>query len=172
MKRKLYPKDIVKNNPRADREPSWDSNEAEEVKKSTLYDAAHKRTQIADRLLEIYRRMPYKSSSGNSYRTTVSGNRVEWDEADRRKEDEINDRIQRLMKAKQQLKQAQANRRRLSSKNAVPQKAGQPMWEQIILEEDFNKAIQLIRTNYYSGKTMRFKDWISAMEKILDEFHP
>lgn len=170
MKKKLYPQDIVKNNPRADREPSWDDNEVEEVKKSTLYDATYKRSKIADKILEIYRRTPYRSSSGNTYRTTASGNRVEWDEADRRREDEINDRIQRLMKAKQQLKQAQANRKRLSSKNAVPQKAGQPMWEQIILEEDFNKAIQLIRTHYYSGKTMRFKDWISAMEKILDEF--
>jgi hypothetical protein len=172
MKRKLYPKDIVKNNPRADKEPSWGDDEKaeEEEKKRTLYDAANKRTQIADKILEIYRRAPYRGSGGTPYRTTASGNRVAWDEPDQRREDEINDRIQRLMKAKQQLKQAQASRERLKGKKAVPQKAGKPMWEQIILEEDFNKAIQLIRINYYSGKTMRFKDWISTMEKILDEF--
>jgi hypothetical protein len=161
MKKKLYPKDIVKNNPRADRGPSWDSDETEEVKKSTLYDAAHKRTQIADKLLEIYRRTPI--------RTTASGTRVAWDEPDKRREDEINDRIQRLLSTKQQLQQARLAKNRLKDRNAVPQKAGKPMWEQIMLEEDFRKAVQLIRTHYHSGRIMKFKDWISEMEKILDE---
>lgn len=163
MKRKLYPKDIVKNNPRADRMPMMGNDDKieREAKKNTLYDAVNKRNQIADKILEIYRRTPY--------RTTASGNRVAWDEPDQRKEDEINDRIQRLIKAKQQLKQTQANRERLKNKNAVPQKAGKPMWEHTILQEDLNKAIQLIRQHYYSGKTLKFKDWCSMMEKILDE---
>jgi hypothetical protein len=163
MKKKLYPKDIVNNNPRADRTPSWgdDDKATEEAKKRTLYDAEHKKTQIIDKIIEIYRRTPY--------RTTASGNRVAWDEPNQRREDEINDRIQRLIKTKQQLKQAQASRERLKAKQSVPQKAGKPMWEHIILEEDFNKAIQLLRTYYYSSRTMRFKDWISTIEKILDE---
>jgi hypothetical protein len=162
MKRKIYPKDIVNNNPRADRTPSWDNKEMEELKKSTLYDATHKRTKIADKILEIYRRTPY--------RTTASGNRVAWDEPDQRREDEINDRIQRLLKTKQQLKQLRASRERLKNKQAVPQKGGQPMWEQVLIKEDLNRAIQLIRQYYYSGRTLKFKDWCSTMEKILDEF--
>lgn len=173
MKKKLYPNDIAKNNPRADRTPTWGDDEKaeEEAKKRTLYDAANKRTQIADKILEIYRRTPYRGSGRTTYRTTASGNRVAWDEPEQRREDEINDRIQRLMKAKQQLKQAQASRERLKVKKAVPQKAGEPMWEQIVLEEDLNKAIQLIRTYYYSGRTMKFKEWISTVEKILDELN-
>lgn len=164
MKRKIYPKDIVKNNPRADKIQSMgdDDKTEQEEKKKTLYDAVYKRNQIADKILEIYRRAPY--------RTTASGNRVAWDEPDQRREDEINDRIQRLLKAKQQLKQSQASRERLKNKKAVPQKGGQPMWEQVILKEDLNKAIQLIRQYYYSGKTLKFKDWCSMMENILDEF--
>jgi hypothetical protein len=163
MKKKLYPTDIVKNNPRADKIPSMGNDDKieQEEKKKTLYDSVYKRNPIVDKILEIYRRTPY--------RTTASGNRVAWDEPDQRKENEINDRIQRLIKAKQQLKQTQASRERLKAKQAVPQKGGQPMWEQIILKEDLNKAIQLIRRYYYSGKTLKFKDWCSMMEKILDE---
>lgn len=160
MKKKHYPKDIVKNNPRADREPSWDDNEVEEVKKSTLYDATYKRTKIADKLLEIYRRTPY--------RTTASGNRVAWDEPDKRREDEINDRIQRLLKTKQQLQQARFAKNRLKDRNAVPQKAGKPMWEQQILDEDLSKATSLLRQYYYSTKVMRFREWCGIIENLID----
>jgi hypothetical protein len=160
MKKKLYPKDIVKNNPRADRDPSWDDNEVEEVKKSTLYDATYKRSKIADKLLEIYRRTPY--------RTTASGNRVAWDEPDKRREDEINDRIQRLLKTKQQLQQARFAKNRLKDRNAVPQKAGKPMWEQQILDEDLSKATSLLRQYYYSTKVMKFREWCGIIENLID----
>jgi hypothetical protein len=142
---------------------TWNDYKAEqEAKKLTSYDVAHRSNLTADKILEIYRRTPY--------RTTALGNRVAWDEPEKQKENEISDRIQRLMKAKQQLQQQKLAKNKLKSRNAVPLKAGKPMFEQQILEEDLNRAIQLIRTYYHSGKTMKFKDWISVMEKILDEF--
>lgn len=170
-KKTLYPQDIVKNNPRADRDAAdgWDDDAIEQEKKRTLYDAATRRTKIADKILEIYRRTPYQSSRGITYRTTASGNRVAWDEPHPDMEDEINDRINRLMKQRELAKQQRISRERLKQKNAVPKKAGKPMYERQILEEDFNKAISLLRNAYLSGRVMRFKDWISTMEHILDE---
>jgi hypothetical protein len=77
-KKTLYPDDIVKNNPRADRDAAdgWDDDAIEQEKKRTLYDAATRRTKIADKILEIYRRTPYQTSRGITYRTTASGNRI------------------------------------------------------------------------------------------------
>ena len=155
-------KDIIFNNPRADRQISGMDDKAEKkIKDKMLYDDGYKRTQVTDKLLEIYRRTPY--------RTTASGNRVAWDEPDRRREDEINDRIQRLLKTKQQLQQARFAKNRLKDRNAVPQKAGKPMWEQQILEEDLNKATNLLRQYYYSTKVMRFREWCGIIENLIDE---
>jgi hypothetical protein len=155
-------KDKIYNNPRSDRQISGMDDKAEkQIKDKMLYDDGYKRTQVTDKLLEIYRR--------NQYRTTASGNTVAWDEPEKRREDEISDRIQRLLKTKQQLQQARFAKNRLKDRNAVPQKAGKPMWEQQILEEDLNQAIQLIRTHYYSGKTMRFREWCGIIEKLFNE---
>lgn len=142
---------------------TWNDYRAEqEAKKLTSYDTAYRSNLTVDKILEIYQKTPY--------RTTALGNRVAWDEPEKQKENEISDRIQRLMKAKQQLQLQKIAKNKLKSRNAVPLKAGKPMFEQQILEEDLNRAIQLIRTYYHSGKTMKFKDWISVIEKILDEF--
>jgi hypothetical protein len=130
---------------------TWnDFKEHQEAKKLFSYDTAYRSNLTADKILEIYRRTPY--------RTTALGNRVTWDEPEKQKENEISDRIQRLMKAKQQLQLQKLAKNKLKSRNAVPLKAGKPMFEQQILEEDLNRAIQLIRIYYHSGKTMKFKD--------------
>lgn len=154
-------KDTIFNNPRADRQiAGMDDKTKKQITDKMLYDNRCKKTQVADKLLEIYRRTPY--------RTTASGNRVAWDEPDKRREDEINDRIQRLLKTKQQLQQARFAKNRLKDRNAVPQKAGKPMWEQQILDEDLSKATSLLRQYYYSTKVMRFREWCGIIENLID----
>jgi cell fate (sporulation/competence/biofilm development) regulator YlbF (YheA/YmcA/DUF963 family) len=154
-------KDTIFNTPRSNRQiTDMDDKVKKQIADKMLYDARHKRTQVTDKLLEIYRRTPY--------RTTASGNRVAWDEPEKRREDEISDRIQRLLKTKQQLQQARFAKNRLKDRNAVPQKAGKPMWEQQILEEDLNKATNLLRQYYYSTKVMRFREWCGIIENLID----
>lgn len=145
-------------------ETGWDKELEAEAKKNTLYGSLSKKHQTADKLIEVFRN--YRQQP---YRTTASGNRVRWDEPSIERENEISDRIQRLRQTQRQLRQARLGRDRLKSKNAVPQKASKPMWEQLILDEDLNKAITLLRQHYYSPKMMRFRDWCKVMEHLMDE---
>lgn len=58
---------------------------------------------------------------------------------------------------------------RLKHKGKVPTKSGKPMWEEYgIIEEDFNKFISTYRKYYYSGKMMRFREWIGVMGDLFD----
>lgn len=113
-----------------------------------------------DKIIEAFR----------SYRTTISGRRVSWDEAPSiEAENQLSDRIQRLQRQKQNLQQTRLNRERLKQKNKVPQKQGKPMFEEIILDEELSKAIFLLRQHYYSPKSMRFREWCSLLERLFDE---
>lgn len=142
----------------------YDKDLDAEEHKNTLYGSLSKKHQIADKIIEVFRN--YRQQP---YRTTVSGNRVRWDEPSIERENEISDRIQRLRQQQNQLKQLRQHRNRLKSKNAVPVKSGKPMFEEQMLEEDLNKAITLLRQYYYSPKMMRFRDWVKAMENFYDE---
>lgn len=58
---------------------------------------------------------------------------------------------------------------RLKRKGKVPTKAGTPMWEEYgLLEEDFNKFMSIFRKYYYSGKMMRFRDWLEVVDDLVD----
>lgn len=145
-------------------ETGWDKDLEAEAKKKTIYGSLTKKHQIADKIIEVFRN--YRQQP---YRTTASGNRVRWDEPTIERENEISDRIQRLQQTQRQLRQARLGRDRLKSKNSVPLKRTKPMWEQMILDEDLNKAITLLRQHYYSPKMMRFRDWCKVMEHLMDE---
>lgn len=145
-------------------ETGWDKDLEAEAKKKTIYGSLTKKHQVADKIIEVFR-----NSRQQPYRTTASGRRVGWDEPSIERENEISDRIQRLQQAKHQLQQTRLAKNRLKNKNAVPQKAGKPMWEQQILDENLNSALAMLRQHYYSNKMMRFRDWCKVMEQLMDE---
>lgn len=93
-------------------------------------------------------------------------------EKEDRYELELTNRINRLVQYKKNLQQAKKARQRFQQKPKLPTnniQQNRPVYEEIDLVEDLNKAINLFRQNYYSGKMMRFRDWCSVMEKILDD---
>lgn len=118
----------------------------------------------ADRILEMYRRRTPIPT-----RKTYAGHRVDWDEGDTRQDDEIADRINRLKQQQLQNKQNKLRQQRLKNANKVPMKNGTPMFEEMLLDEEFNRAIYLLRQYYYSSKSMRFREWCNMIEKVFDE---
>ena len=58
---------------------------------------------------------------------------------------------------------------RLKRKGKVPNKSGNPMWEEYgLTEEDFNKFISIYRKYYQSGKMMRFREWVGVMGNLFN----
>lgn len=110
------------------------------------------------------------------YRTTYSGRRVRNDEPGEHDDnpDVIahNAYVSKMMKQKQQQKQS---KERLKSSNKVPTKNGKPIFEKnlsydsAVISEDLNRFLQQIRKNLYSSKRMTFREWLSAIEDIIDE---
>lgn len=110
------------------------------------------------RLLEAYRK--------SSYRTTVSGRRVAWDEPG---EEDHNPDVQRhnaLLAGRFQRKQDARNR--LKQQGKVPTKKGKPIFERAeLLNEELNTFLAEFRSVYQSNRTMRFRDWIKVFSKLL-----
>lgn len=105
----------------------------------------------------------------NYYRTTASGRKVRWDEPERDDDPQVQKDNAYFSKMLKQKKQQQTSRERLKSTDKIPKKAGKPMWEQYgMVEEDFNRFISTFRKYYYSSKSMRFKDWLDAMEELVE----
>ena len=107
-------------------------------------------------------------------RTTRSGRRVDWDEPGERDDNpdviRHNIAVANYLKKKRQKTQS---RDKLKSQNKVPTKDGKPMWEQmqedVELNESVNRFIMKFRGLYYSGKTMRFRDWLREIEDLVDD---
>lgn len=73
-----------------------------------------------------------------------------------------------MEKLKRQNKRSSAQFR-LKRKGKVPTKSGMPMWEEYgLIEEDFNKFASIFRKYYYSGKMMRFRDWLEVIGDLID----
>ena len=110
----------------------------------------------------------------NYVRTTGSGRRVDWDEPGERDDNpdviRHNAAVANYLKKRKQKTQS---RDKLKSQNKVPTKDGKPMWEQmqedVELNESVNRFIMKFRGLYYSGKTMRFRDWLRVIEDLVDE---
>ena len=116
-------------------------------------------TSRAQKILEIYRNYPY--------RTTVSGNRVRWDEPGESDSDEIRRHNAALERARKKKQDAKA---RLKSKGAVPTKDGKPIFEgYLVVTEDLSQVLSAFRRLYSSNRSMRFRDWTKLVAQMLDD---
>lgn len=117
------------------------------------------RSKTLERLLEIYRR--------NEYRTTTSGRRVAWDEKGEADSAEIRRHNAALAK---QLQKKRDAKERLKRKGAVPTRNGKPVFEDtLVVTEDVSRVLAGFRRLYQSNRSMRFKDWIQVMVELLDD---
>ena len=117
------------------------------------------RSKTLERLLEIYRR--------NEYRTTTSGRRVAWDEKGEADSDEIRRHNAFLA---QKLQKKRESKERLKKKGAVPTRNGKPVFEDaLVVTEDVSRVLAGFRRLYQSNRSMRFKDWIQVMVELLDD---
>ena len=114
----------------------------------------------AKRLLEAYRK--------SSYRTTVSGRRVRWDEPG--EEDDNPDVIKHNAFFAKQRQRKEDAKERLKQKGNVPTKKGKPIFEKAeMLNEDLNRFLLEFRGLYNTNRTMRFRDWIKVVSTLLDD---
>jgi len=117
------------------------------------------RSRTLERLLEIYRR--------NEYRTTTSGRRVAWDEKGEADSAEIRRHNAFLAKKHQQKTDA---KERLKKKGAVPTKDGKPIFEQPQgLDENIQQVLMSFRRQYQSNRPMRFREWIKVVAVMLND---
>jgi hypothetical protein len=92
---------------------------------------------------------------------------VRWDEPDEEDSPEI--RRHNAALAKQLQKQRDA-KERLKSKGAVPTKDGKPIFEgNLVVTEDVQQVLSAFRRLYSSNRSMRFRDWIKLVAKMLDD---
>jgi len=117
------------------------------------------RTQIANRLLEIYR--------SKQYRTTTSGRKVRWDEPG---EDDTPEVRQHNAILDRQRKRKTAAQNRLKSKGIIPSKDGEAMFEELLqLDEDLYKVLNTFRSLYQTNRTMNFRTWAQVVAKVLED---
>ena len=117
------------------------------------------RTQVIQRLLEIYR--------SSNYRTTSRGRKVAWDEPLEDDTPEVKRHNAFLAKKHQQKTDA---KERLKSKGAVPTKDGKPIFEgSEMVTEDLQQVLMAFRRQYQSNRPMRFREWIKVLAEMLDD---
>ncbi len=117
------------------------------------------RTQVIQRLLEIYR--------SSNYRTTSRGRRVAWDEPLEDDTPEVRRHNAFIAQRHQQKTDA---KERLKSKGAVPTKDGKPIFEQSQeLDESIQQVLMSFRRQYQSNRPMRFREWIKVVAGMLDD---
>ena len=119
------------------------------------------RSRIAQRLLEIYR--------SPSYRTTVSGRRVQWDEPGEDDSQEIRRHNEYLAQQRQRKTRAQD---RLKRKGIVPSKNGQPMFEDGVFQyEPFLSPPTASEMPSDSRPLINFRDWLRKAEAIRNRLN-
>ncbi len=117
------------------------------------------RTQVIQRLLEIYR--------SSNFRTTSKGRKVTWDEPGEDDTPEVRRHNAFLAKKHQQRTDA---KERLKSKGAVPTKQGKPIFEQSEeLDESIQQVLMSLRRLYQSNRPMRFREWIQVVAGMLND---
>ncbi len=117
------------------------------------------RTQVIQRLLEIYR--------SSNYRTTSRGRKVAWDEPSEDDTPEV--RRHNAFIAQRHQKKTDA-KERLKKKGAVPTKDGKPIFEGgETVTEDLQQVLMSFRRQYQSNRPMRFREWIKVVAGMLDD---
>jgi hypothetical protein len=116
------------------------------------------RTQVIQRLIEIYR--------SSNFRTTSKGRKVTWDEPGEDDTPEVRRHNAFIAQKHQQKTDA---KERLKSKGAVPTKQGKPIFEQPQgLDENIQQVLMSFRRQYQSNRPMRFREWIKTVAELLD----
>jgi hypothetical protein len=117
------------------------------------------RTQVIQRLIEIYR--------SSNYRTTSRGRKVAFDEPGEDDTPEVRCHNAFIAQKHQQKTDA---KERLKSKGAVPTKQGKPIFEQPEeLDENIQQVLMSFRRQYQSNRPMRFREWIKTVAELLDD---
>ena len=102
-----------------------------------------------------------------SYRTTVSGRRIRWDEPS--EEDDNPDVIRHNQFLAQKRKAKKDAQVRLKTKGIVPKREGKPMFED--LESPSASLLQLFimfQKSYQSNRRMIFREWSREVAQMLD----
>jgi hypothetical protein len=117
------------------------------------------KSRKVDRLLEIYRR--------SQYRTTTSGRKVRWDEPGEDDSQEVRRHNAFLAK---KLQKKRESKERLKSKGAVPTRDGKPIFEaDQAVTEDLQQILMDFRRLYSSNRPMRFREWIRVVAELLGD---
>jgi hypothetical protein len=162
MKRKSKQQvdNLVPNNPEYDRriQDQSDKKAEQEFNRNTLYDES---SSFLSRILEVYR-------NKYGYRTTVSGNRVPFDEPLERDSDEIRKHNAAISK---QIKRRKDGKERLRQLNKVPiRKDGSKLFEEFMREakeamkSEFDDS-DLIRI-FKAAKNLNYPDWLIFVNRM------
>ncbi len=117
-----------------------------------------RRQRIARRLLEIYRK--------SQYRTTTSGQKIRWDEPGEDDTPEVQQHNRDLKKQHQKT----FGKQRLKSKSAVPTKDGKPIFEERqVLDENTLQVLTTFGQLLQSNRTTNFRTWIKVVAKVLED---
>lgn len=151
---------LVNNNPHSVdmKTKGWDTKAYQREKENTLYD------EKIDRVIEAFRNAREVSSLNRfvSKREPGEPKRTEYLKVDKNKQN----KDMEFWKHQNRKGSAQS---RMKHKGTIPKKDGNPMFEEYgIIEEDFNKFISVFRKYYYSGKRMRFRDWLDEVDSLID----
>ena len=151
---------LVNNNPHSvDMQgDGWDAKAEKSAKEKTLYD------EKMTRVIEAFRKAQGKTSLNSLISKREPGEpiKTQYQKVDKTKFDKD------MEFWKQQNRKGTAQTR-MKHKGTIPKKDGNPMFEEYgILEEDFNKFISVFRKYYYSGKMMRFRDWLDEVDDLID----
>lgn len=151
---------LVNNNPHSldMKTAGWDSKEYEREKESTLYDSK------INKVIEAFRSARESSSLNRvvSKREPGEPKKTEYLSVDKKKYNKD------MEFWKHQTRKGSAQSR-MKHKGTIPKKDGNPMFEEYgIIEEDFNRFISVFRKYYYSGKMMRFRDWLDEVDELID----
>lgn len=115
--------------------------------------------RITNRLLEIYRR--------SQYRTTLSGDKVRWDEPGEEDTPEVQRHNDALTRSHQN---KAASKDRLKSKSAVPTRKGKPIFEDSeVLNENLQQVLSTFRQLYQSNRATNFRTWAKVVAKVLED---
>jgi hypothetical protein len=168
MKKKSYKqiKDIVFNNPRADRQQKDNDDELEEIGKGmTLYDD-NNNIKMIDRIIRAYQAKKLMLKAQEIQQNNIK---------EERRTDLINRMVKGYNKNKSrisnkptppELSQSQKRERKLS--DLTSRSSSWKGLENYNIEEGLNEYIRDLRKLYYSSKKLSFREWMNEIESLID----
>lgn len=162
-------KDIIYNNPRADRQDKSNDDKIEDInKRMTLYDENNIsiRMKMIDKIIRNYK----------AQKMRLKAQEIEQDNI---KEQKGNDLITRMVKGynknrrkienkpnQPQLSQSEKRKRKLA--DLTSRSSSWSGLEHYNINEDLNEYMRDFRKLHYSNKRMTFREWISLTRSLID----